>query len=136
VDRSAIMRSVKSKGTKPEMRVRQILYSLGYRYRLHERSLPGTPDIAFLGRRKAILVHGCFWHGHCCTHGLRKPRTNASYWEAKISKNVARDRATEAALKSILWTALTIWECELREPAIVEKKLKKFLGPPRITLLT
>src|ERR1700735_5319447 len=85
--RSSTMRAVKSKDTRPEMHVRRIVYALGYRYRLHRKDLPGKPDLAFIGRRKAIFVNGCFWHGHDCPRGSRAPKTNQAYWTAKISRN-------------------------------------------------
>ena len=101
--------------TKPELMVRRALRSLGHTgYRLDRRDLPGRPDIAFIGRKKAIFVHGCFWHGHDCKRGARMPKTNADYWRGKIARNVARDAASEAALAEMGWDVLTIWECKLK----------------------
>jgi len=126
--RSLTMRAVKSKDTTPEIAVRQLLHSLGYRYRLHRRDLPGSPDIVFGSRRKVIFVHGCFWHGHNCRRGSRKPKTNSNYWENKISGNVARDESTLIALRKSGWNVLIVWECEIRETNLSEI-LVSFLGP-------
>lgn len=113
-DRSRIMRAVRSKNTRPEMIVRKWLHVQGYRYRLHRKDLPGHPDIVLPGRRKIIFVHGCFWHGHHCPRGDRQPKTNASYWQAKIARNVARDQQQRASLEGQGWNVLTVWECETR----------------------
>lgn len=125
--RSAVMARVRGQNTKPEMIVRRLVHALGYRYRLHRKDLPGKPDLVFGPRRKAIFVHGCFWHGHHCKRGARKPKQNADYWTAKIARNVARDRENLAALEAMGWQALTIWECELKEVAALETRLKAFL---------
>lgn len=127
--RSAIMRAVRSKDTTPEMVVRRLVHGLGYRYRLHEKGLPGKPDLVFAGRRKVILVNGCFWHGHNCTRGARQPAENADYWKAKISSNVERDRASAAALQTDGWQVLTVWECEtkVRDRDALSERLVAFL---------
>lgn len=127
--RSAVMRAVRSADTRPEMTVRRTLHAMGYRYRLHRRDLPGSPDIVFPGRRKVIFIHGCFWHGHDCARGARMPAANAGYWRSKIARNMARDQATMAALAAAGWQALVVWECELKQrlrPAL-EARLKAFL---------
>ena len=111
--RSRTMRAVKSRDTKPELAVRRLLHSMGYRYRLHRSGLPGKPDIVFSSRRKVIFVHGCFWHGHECARGARVPASNTEYWTAKIGRNVARDRGTLVQLTDAGWAALVLWECEL-----------------------
>ena len=129
--RSQIMGRVKGRDTKPELIVRRMLHSLGYRYRLQFRSLPGSPDIAFTARRAAVFVHGCFWHGHDCARAQRMPKTNAAYWTAKIARNRARDREVASALEALGWRQLTIWECELRDPDALAERLRAFLGPPR-----
>ena len=126
--RSAIMRAVKGRDTAPEIAVRTMLRRFAPFYRLHRKDVPGTPDIAYVGRKRAIFVHGCFWHGHDCPRGARSPKANADYWRAKIARNVARDAAHQAALATIGWRALTIWECELKDKAGVEKKLREFLA--------
>jgi len=122
------MRAVKARNTSPEMAVRRVLHAAGYRYRLHRRDLPGKPDIVFPSRRKAIFVHGCFWHGHDCRRGARAPKTNADYWRAKIARNVERDRVTAAAFDSIGWQRLVIWECEVPAPNLLQR-LHSFLEP-------
>ena len=106
-ERSAIMRAVKSGNTAPELAVRKLLREFAPGYRLHRADLPGKPDIAYLGRRLAIFVHGCFWHGHDCARGARMPKTNAAYWRAKIARNRARDAAHLEALAALGWRMLS-----------------------------
>src|ERR1700689_5110648 len=101
--RSATMRAVKSKDTKPELEVRSLIHHLGYRFRLHRRDLPGTPDLVFPGRRKVIFVHGCFWHGHDCPRGSRVPKANQNYWMRKVARNRERDLASQRALTASGW---------------------------------
>lgn len=114
-ERSRVMRRVPSRDSTPEMRVRSALREIGKRgYRLHRKDLPGSPDIAFIGRRLAIFVHGCFWHGHDCRRGARPPKTNADYWRAKIDRNMRRDRENRDALTELGYRTVTIWECETR----------------------
>ena len=127
--RSAVMRAVKSRDTAPERAVRAAVRELGYarRYRLNGAKLPGKPDLVFGAMRKAIFVHGCFWHGHDCKRGARQPKDNAAYWRAKIGRNVARDQASLEALKDYRWSALVIWECETRDDAALARKLTNFL---------
>lgn len=127
--RSATMRAVKSRDTKPEMRVRRLLHRMGYRYRLQRKDLPGRPDIVFGPRRRVIFVHGCFWHGHDCKRGARVPATNTAYWQAKIARNVDRHARQLDALITKGWAALTLWECELRDQDVLIERLKKFLDP-------
>ena len=121
------MRAVKGRDTSPEIAVRAMLRRFAPGYRLHRRDVPGNPDIAFIGRKRAIFVHGCFWHGHECRRGARMPKANADYWRTKIGKNVARDAAHQTALSAQGWRALTIWECELKDRAATESKLREFL---------
>lgn len=111
--RSRMMAGIRGKDTRPEMILRRGLHSRGFRYRLHDRRLPGSPDLVFPGRRAVIFVHGCFWHGHGC-HMFRLPATRREFWEAKIEGNRARDEAAEAALLADGWRVLTIWECALK----------------------
>jgi DNA mismatch endonuclease, patch repair protein len=131
--RSAIMRAVKSTDTAPERIVRAAVCALGYRrrYRLNCARLPGKPDLAFPSLRKAVFVHGCFWHGHDCRRGARRPKDNAVYWAAKIARNRARDQANRAALRAAGWTALTLWSCELGDSARLARLLSHFLASPR-----
>ncbi|WP_421859818.1 very short patch repair endonuclease [Oceanicaulis sp.] len=126
-ERSRVMQTVKSKDTKPEMIVRRLAHALGYRFRLHRKDLPGSPDLVFVGRKKAIFVHGCFWHGHDCKRGSRQPKTNADYWRAKIGRNVSRDAASLQALDDQGWRALVIWECEMKDRTALAERLKGFL---------
>lgn len=111
--RSANMRAVRSKDTKPEMLVRRAAHALGYRYRLHRRDLPGKPDLAFIGKRKAIFVHGCFWHQHEDCREASKPKSNEGYWSPKLARNVERDASNVAALHRAGWQTLIVWECDM-----------------------
>jgi len=126
VDRSAIMRSVKSRDTKPEMAVRQFVHRLGYRFRLHRKDLPGTPDLVFPRLRKVVFVHGCFWHGHNCVRGDRMPKSNSDYWFAKISRNRERDNQNQALLRAYGWEVFVAWECQIKSLQ-AKTELKAFL---------
>ncbi|MBP6582399.1 MAG: DNA mismatch endonuclease Vsr [Chromatiaceae bacterium] len=128
--RSYIMSSVGSKDTGPELEVRKILHKLGYRYRLHNRELPGSPDIVFQQRKKAIFIHGCFWHGHSCKYG-RLPKSNKEYWGPKIKVNRERDERNLRKLEEVGWAAMVIWQCELREIEDVKTRLFSFIGPTK-----
>ena len=121
--RSEVMRRVRSKDTTPELLVRKVLTRLGARYRLHRADLPGKPDIVLPGRRLAVLVHGCFWHGHDCARGSRAPKQNRDYWVAKVAGNRARDVANREALAALGWRVETIWECELKDAAALSDRL-------------
>ncbi len=127
IDRSAIMRAVKSTNTKPELAVRRLVHALGYRFRLHRKELPGKPDLVFVSRCKAIFVHGCFWHGHSCKRGARVPRANRAYWIAKVSGNRERDLRHEKALRERGWSFLVVWECETSDSKRLSKKIVRFL---------
>jgi DNA mismatch endonuclease (patch repair protein) len=122
-ERSAIMRAVKSENTAPELAVRHLLREFAPGYRLHRADLPGKPDIAYIGRRLAIFVHGCFWRGHDCARGARMPKTNAPYWREKIARNRARDAAHLAALTEQGWRVLTVYECELKDRNALRERL-------------
>lgn len=128
--RSRTMRAVRGRDTGPERTLRRLLHGLGYRFRLHRAGLPGTPDLVFPARRKAVFVHGCFWHGHDCKRGARAPKRNADYWRAKIARNVARDATQQAALAAAGWESLVVWECALKEPEALLRAVAAFLGPP------
>lgn len=128
--RRRIMQAVKSKDTKPEWIVRHLLHRLGYRYRLHVRDLPGKPDIVFTRRKKAIFVHGCFWHNHGCRIG-QPPKSRPEYWLPKLEANKARDAAKEAELKELGWSVLVLWQCEIKDLPSLESRLRQFLGQPR-----
>jgi DNA mismatch endonuclease (patch repair protein) len=123
VQRSAIMRAVKSRDTGPELAVRKMLRDIAPGYRLHRADLPGRPDIAYGKRKLAIFVHGCFWHGHDCLRGAREPKHNAEYWRAKIQRNRARDIANVQSLEAIGWRALTIYECALKDRDALSHRL-------------
>jgi DNA mismatch endonuclease (patch repair protein) len=117
------MRAVKSRDTGPELAVRKLLREIAPGYRLHRKDLPGKPDIAYGRRRLAIFVHGCFWHGHDCARGARAPKDNADYWQSKIARNRDRDIEHLAALQTLGWRALVVFECELRAPEALRAKL-------------
>lgn len=112
--RSANMRAIRSKNTRPELLVRKTLRCSGFTgYRLHRKDLPGRPDIAFIGRKKAIFVHGCFWHGHDCREGSRRPKSRTDYWLPKISGNQNRDSTHRARLTAAGWDVMVVWGCEV-----------------------
>lgn len=119
--RSAVMRRVKGRDTGPERAVRRILRAAGIGYRLGGQGLPGRPDVVMKGRRTALFVHGCFWHGHDCPRGARKPKANADYWLSKIARNRARDDRAVAELEAAGWRVLIVWECEMRAPDFAER---------------
>lgn len=126
--RSRTMRAVRSRDTSTELAVRRLLRSLDWTgYRLHRSELPGKPDVVFIGRKKAIFIHGCFWHGHACPRGSRAPVTNIDYWRSKIERNRQRDDANQAELTKRGWSVLTIWECELRNETTLAEQLGLFL---------
>lgn len=126
------MQRIKSKGMKPEMLVRRLVHRLGYRFRLHRADLPGKPDLVFASRKKAIFVHGCFWHQHPDPRckASHTPRSNTDYWEPKLRRNVDRDAQTQTALETAGWKILTLWECELRDEDVLAERLCTFLDPP------
>ncbi len=121
------MRAVKARDTGPERIVRRLAYAIAPGYRLHRRDIPGRPDLAYVARKRAIFVHGCFWHGHSCARGAREPRTNVTYWREKIERNRARDRAIMRRLRRTGWRVLVLWECELRAEERLKKRLARFL---------
>lgn len=126
--RSQIMSRVRSKNTSAEMKVRSLLHKQGYRFRLHDKHLPGSPDIIFPSRKKVVFVHGCFWHQH---HGCRKatiPKTNTDYWEEKLTNNINRDIKNINLIKEKGWDVFVAWECELNDPEKIMKKLIEFLA--------
>lgn len=130
MERSEVMRAVKGRDTTPERLVRGLLRSIAPGYRLCRRDLPGAPDIAYIGRKKAIFVHGCFWHGHDCRRGARMPKTNGDYWRSKISGNRERDEKTRAKYAAMQWSVLTIWECETRDRRELAQRLANFVMNP------
>jgi DNA mismatch endonuclease (patch repair protein) len=128
-DRSARMARIRGRDTTPEMVVRSLVFLLGYRYRLHRRDLPGRPDIAFGKRKKAIFVHGCFWHRHndpeCRL--ARLPKSRLEFWEPKLTANALRDLQNQHALRQLGWQVLVVWECDLRHSEQLENMLVTFL---------
>ena len=129
-ERGARMALIKGRDTKPERIVRRMLHAMGYRYRLQAKDLPGKPDIVFRSRRKAIFVHGCFWHRHpnpkCKLSRL--PKSRLDFWEPKLEANAARDRLAVERLEAMGWKVLIVWECELREREQLGNKLERFIG--------
>lgn len=128
-ERSRIMAAVKSRDTSPELVVRRLFHASGFRYRLHVRSLPGTPDMVFPRLKKIINVSGCFWHMHGCGR-CRIPASHRHYWIAKLKRNAARDRRTTRALRRAGWSVLTVWECQTAGPkaARLRQRLEMFLS--------
>lgn len=127
VERSARMALVRGKDTKPEMVVRRLVHGLGYRYRLHRRDLPGTPDLVFPARRKVILVHGCFWHRHARCALARLPKSRVEFWLPKLTANAERDARNERALRRLGWGVMKIWECQLGDTARLASRIGRFL---------
>jgi len=126
--RSSNMRRITSTDTGPEILVRKLLFSLGYRYRLHAQDLPGKPDIVFRGRRKAIFVHGCFWHQHPGCQDSHTPKSRSEYWIPKLRRNVERDAQVLRQLRDQGWEVLIVWECETRDSPSLQERLCAFLG--------
>jgi DNA mismatch endonuclease (patch repair protein) len=131
-ERSAVMQRIRSRHTSPELAVRKLVSSLGVRYRLHGRQVPGNPDLVFPGLKKVVFVHGCFWHRHRCRKGCSMPSTRVAFWQAKFARNTARDAEVWRQLRRAGWKALVVWECQLT-PARIERtaaRLAKFLTSP------
>jgi DNA mismatch endonuclease (patch repair protein) len=126
--RSQIMAQVKGQNTKPEKKVRSLLHLMGYRFRLHRKDLPGKPDIVLLKYKKVIFVHGCFWHGHPDCRRSARPTSNRDFWDKKIDGNIKRDMRTSESLAERGWCVLTVWECETRDLAKLQDRLKELLG--------
>ncbi len=125
--RSKNMAAIRSVNTEPEMLVRRLVHSLGYRFRLHKRDLPGTPDLVFPKYKKVIFVHGCYWHMHNCRYGKVYPRTHAKFWQNKRKSNVSRDRRNIRALSKAGWKHLVIWECQIKNPERLIARILNFL---------
>ena len=127
--RSEIMSNIRAKGMKPEMAVRRLVHSLGYRYRLHRKDLPGKPDLVFASRKKVIFVHGCFWHQHenkSCKIA-RRPQSNRHYWVPKLKRNAERDAENQTALSTLGWEVLIIWECQLTPIEGLVEQIQNYL---------
>ena len=126
--RSRNMSAIKSKNTKPEITVRKLLHSMGYRFRLHRKDLPGSPDIVLPKYKTVIFVHGCFWHRHENCKYASNPKTRKEFWENKFKTNVKRDKEIQEKIKNIGWKSVVIWECEVRNIESIEEKIKRFLN--------
>lgn len=129
--RSYCMSRIQGRDTKPELIVRKMLHALGYRYKLHDKLLPGKPDLVFPGRKKVIFVHGCFWHRHKCRWGQVTPRTNTEFWNNKLHNNIERDKTIKKLLKYSHWQILIVWECQTRleRRDWLLKRILSFLDP-------
>ena len=113
--RSRLMSQIHSRNTKPELCVRSVLHGLGYRFRVHAKGMPGTPDLVFPSRRKIVFVHGCFWHGHNCRYGRAQPKSNIAFWTDKLARNRARDRRNSKLLRGLGWSVGVVWECRIKD---------------------
>ncbi|MBI4480208.1 MAG: DNA mismatch endonuclease Vsr [Acidobacteria bacterium] len=125
-ERHRMMQAIRGRDTTPELAVRRMAHRMGYRFRLHRKSLPGTPDLVFVSRRKVIFIHGCFWHAHGCKL-TRMPKRNLGYWVPKLKRNRTRDKKNLRTLTATGWRCLVIWECEIRAGTKLEGRLKTFL---------
>ena len=132
--RAHCMSRIRGKDTKPEIILRRALHAKGYRFRLHRRDLPGTPDIVLPKYSTVINVHGCFWHMHYCRYGSVRPKTHAAFWEAKRQSTVVRDKATKKKLHALGWRVLTVWECQTRDLGPVLRQIDKFLRKTAATM--
>ena len=128
--RHTVMSHIRSTDTQPEWRVRRMVFAMGFRYRLHAKALPGRPDLVFPRQRKAIFVHGCFWHRHGCRHGGRLPATRRAFWAEKLVRNHARDQKVLRQLWQAGWRVLVVWECETGDPERLRARLADFLAAP------
>ena len=124
--RSRVMSSIRSRNTSPELYVRKMVWAEGFRYRLHVKRLPGTPDLALAQYRLAVFVHGCFWHQHDCLKG-RRPSSNREYWDNKLDRNISRDAKNHSLLQDLGWRVVTVWECKLTEDTYRALKLLRSL---------
>lgn len=127
LERSAQMRRIRKRDTKPELVVRRLVHALGLRFRLHRVDLPGTPDLVLPRHRSVIFVHGCFWHQHTGCRLARQPKTRLDYWIPKLARNVERDLHARTALEQAGWLCHVIWECETRNPEALRAILHRSL---------
>ena len=126
--RTEVMSRIRGKDTTPELQVRSIVHRLGYRFRLHAKDLPGSPDLVLPRLGTVIFVHGCFWHRHRGCRYATTPSTRRAFWQAKFDANVARDKRTAASLRHLGWSVITVWECQLRTPDRVAARLERLLA--------
>jgi DNA mismatch endonuclease (patch repair protein) len=129
--RSRNMARILGKDTSPEMIVRRLLHTMGYRYRLHARTLPGRPDLVFPSKRKAIFVNGCFWHRHQGCRYAYRPKSRVDFWDRKFAQNVERDGRNLRAFADDGWEALVVWQCEIADVGLLRDRLGRFLGPTK-----
>jgi DNA mismatch endonuclease (patch repair protein) len=129
--RSEIMARVKGRDTGPEKIVRSLLHRMGYRFRLHQRDLPGNPDIVLTRHGKVIFVHGCFWHGHRRCSRASRPVTNTDFWNKKLERNIKRDSKTGRRLRSAGWSVMIIWQCQIRNTERLRSRLERFISHER-----
>lgn len=125
--RSALMSRIRGKDTKPELVVRSLLHRMGYRFRLHRRDLPGSPDIVLPRLGVVVFVHGCFWHRHPRCKGATSPKSNTNFWQNKFAANVERDKRNRRDLRRLGWKVMVVWECDLKKPERLQPRLRKFL---------
>ena len=126
--RSAMMARIRGKDTKPEILVRRAAHALGYRFRLHRKDLPGSPDLVFPGRMKVILVHGCYWHRHPGCRYAYEPKSNPEFWQDKFEKNQIRDQRALTDLVALGWDPMIVWECETRDATVLNARIASHLG--------
>lgn len=122
------MQRIRKTDTKPELIVRRMLHAMGYRYSVHDKRLPGHPDIVLPRHHKVICVHGCFWHRHDCVDGRKLPRSKPDYWGPKLERNRARDAACLVLLRELGWEVLVVWECQTRNAACLRSTLQSFMS--------
>ena len=125
--RSKVMSRVRNRDTEPELRIRKLVFSMGYRYRLYRQDLPGKPDLVFSRKKKIIFVHGCFWHGHTGCPNYRPPKSNLDFWIPKINKNKANDLKVKRLLRKQGWHLLILWECQLVDENKIRARIGRFL---------
>jgi DNA mismatch endonuclease (patch repair protein) len=126
--RSSLMSKIRGKNTRPEMIVRSVVHRLGYRFRLHRKDLPGTPDLVLPKHKRVIFVNGCFWHWHNGCSAFRASKTRVEYWETKLARNRARDSKNRRLLRNLGWRVLTIWECEVANLTTLSRRIETFLS--------
>lgn len=126
--RSKRMAGIRNKDSAPEMRLRRLIHGMGFRYRLHVRALPGTPDVVFPARRAVIFMHGCFWHRHEGCALARLPKSRIEFWKKKLESNRLRDRNTLASLSRLGWRVLVVWECQMKDEKHVARVVRQFLA--------
>jgi DNA mismatch endonuclease (patch repair protein) len=125
--RSKIMSSIKSYDTQPELMIRSLIHRMGYRFRLRNVWLPGSPDIVLPRHKKVIFIHGCFWHGHQKCKKSKRPNTNKDFWKHKLDNNVDRDKRQQRELNKLGWHYLVVWQCQISKPETVRKRIKRFI---------